>query len=94
MTVDVEHAHRVGMGARMVGAQGDSQLGRAGGPGELAQAPAHRLGLGRPVEAEQAPEGDGVDAGEALDARLADEGGKDYRQHERADPVEGGRAVP
>ena len=73
----------------MTGQRVDEPVG-APEPGECFHAPAHRLDLRRPVEAEQSSGVDRVDARQPLGAGLADQGGEHHRHHQRAQPVEGG----
>lgn len=90
VTVDVEEPDRLGAVLDMAAGGGHLQVVGPSLGGELGHASPQPADLGRPVEADEPADGDRVEAGEAFGAGLAEQAGKDDRQHECPDAVEGG----
>ena len=90
VAVHVEHPAGLGVGGYVAPGQRRHQLVGPAGAGQALEAPAQRLDLRRPVEAEQAADVDGVEAGQPLGSGLAHQRGEHHGQHQGAKAVEGG----
>ncbi len=82
VTIDVEHPDRVGVSVDVTPRQGTQQRTGETSLGERGHPSAHGLDLGGAVQAEQASDVDGVDAGQSLDAGFADHRREHHGQHQ------------